>query len=227
MAQMKDDSQFEQEHEEARSTEWGYLNVKDFQIRGWAVNEDGERVQASMADPVCNPYKGKEDGREFYRVRMNDGAEFETAGETADISRHSAIVSAKQVRPSKRFPGSVGIAIPSDGTLTFQRSERLEDGSWTVASEVKATLDEARAAQSASGEAYRRKQAQSQEKAPEPTPEPKASQSQSQDAHKPEPEPAHTVAGVAKQARAKAQAANDKQGAQAQSQDAPKPKQVR
>lgn len=215
MATMKEDAQVEQEYEEAKSQEWGCLNVRAFQVKGWAESESGERVKATMADPVCNPYRNRESGHEFYRVRMNDGAEFETNGEAHDISRHSMNVSANLVKPSERFAGSVGIRLPEDAELKFRRKERLEDGTWKVASEVRATLQEARAAQHASTEAYKRKQAQEPEKAPEAeTPAPM----QAKQVKEP-----HTVAGVAKQARAKAAAA--KQGGQAQSQDAPKPKQ--
>lgn len=216
MAQMKDEAQFEEAQEQAKSTEWGYLNVRDFQVRGWALDENGERVPATMADPGCKPWANSQDGREFYRIRMNEGAEFERAGgEMVDLTGHTCAVSAKRVRPSERYSGSVGVSMPVDGHLTFRRSERQEDGSWTLASEHKVTLDEAKAAQRSSTEAYKRKQAQSQERVPEQS-EPKPSQAHT--------EGAHTVASVAKQARAKAEAAKQ---AKQPAQDAPKHKQQR
>lgn len=201
---MKDEEQFEEAQEQAKSTEWGYLNVRDFQVRGWALDENGERVPATMADPGCKPWANSQDGREFYRIRMNEGAEFERAGgEMVDLTGHTCAVSAKRVRPSERYSGSVGVSMPVDGHLTFRRSERQEDGSWTLASEHKVTLDEAKAAQRSSTEAYKRKQAQSQERVPEQS-EPKPSQAHT--------EAAHTVARVAKEARAKARTASAGQG---------------
>lgn len=146
----------EQEQTQDEKVEWGYLDVRAFQVKGWKPGENGERVSANMSEEICNPYHNEEQDKNFYHVRMNDGATFERGGEKIDLSGYTTTINAKCVRKSEKFPGSVGLSYTKDAEIRFKKDElNQETHEWEQVGNETVSLAEAQAAVKASVEAYK------------------------------------------------------------------------
>lgn len=134
--------------------EWGFLNVKDWQVKGLRTDpETGKTTTCSINNAECRPMVNAKTGHEFYRVDMPSGAVVDTPEGSVDVSGHSMTVSAKCVHKSK-FEGNRGLSFPAGETLAFTRNEKQPDGTYAEVSRVSLTLDEANAAQKAAVKAY-------------------------------------------------------------------------
>lgn len=141
---------------EGKEVEWGFLNVRDFQVKGWKRGEEGTSAKtASISDGECEPFRNETTGKEFYRVQMNEGAIVEHEGKQIDLSGCSTTVSSNCVHRSEKYPRSVGISYPTDHDLIFVKQENI-DGRWETTGKFEVSLEEAISAQRASIEHYKK-----------------------------------------------------------------------
>ena len=104
-----------------------YLNVADFQIRG------AKNIPMSSGDK-CEPMVNSENGKQFYRVVLNDNTVLKNGEEELDVSQHVFTIPAGNVRDSKF--GGKGLWMPEDWTLHLTRDVKKDDGTYTRVSDV-------------------------------------------------------------------------------------------
>lgn len=130
-----------------------YLNVTDWQVRGQ------KNISMAKGDE-CKPMSNPANGKEFFRIVMNENTVLKNGDQELDISGYTFTIPAGSVRDSKY--GGKGLWIPEGWQIPMTKSERQEDGTYKEVGRVTVggpgdafTIDNLKEGLKASRAAYR------------------------------------------------------------------------